>query len=110
VDHLNIGDVYESIATLVTPLLDPGIIELAMSTTWVLGTANRSIFIRHRINGGAWTEFISEPSDATNRMPMYYAYPKNWVGGVVTVEVEARKEGSNADFDILFMDLIVKEI
>ena len=110
VDYLDIGDVYEPIATLVTPERSSGTYEVKLTLTWNLSVANKSVYIRWRSNGGAWNEAISEPKDTTDQVMNTYFYPTEFAGGVMTIDLEVRKEDQLGTLDIYFLDVIFQRV
>ena len=108
---LDIGEVYQNIATLVTPSRPAGKYEVSFAFTWALASANKSAYMRWQLNGLGWNEFRGEPKDATDIYARYYGFPYDFAAGVKTLEFEARKEDSQAgQFDITFLDLIIKRV
>ena len=110
-DVLDIGAAYEQISVLTTPNRPEGLYEVAFSFTWQMASANKSAYMRWRLDLGDWNEFRGEPKDASDKYVRYYAFPLDLLEGVHTLEFEARKEDAGTgQFDILFLDLIITRV
>ena len=110
-DVLDIGTVYEPIITLDIPERPAGKYVLGISLTWSFPDTNDSVYMRWRIDGGAWVEYISEPADVTDNKPVYYEFPDDYAAGFHTIEVQARKEDGQAQqFDINYIDLFFQRV
>jgi len=108
---LDIGEVYQNIATLTTPSRPAGQYDIAFSFTWQLASTNKSAYMRWQLNSAGWHEFRGEPKDSTDSYARYYGFPLDLPAGVNVLEFEARKEDAQAgQFDITFLDLIVKRV
>jgi hypothetical protein len=111
VDILDIGTVYEPIITLDTPERPAGKFVLGISLTWTFPDTNDSVYLRWRIDGGAWVEYVSEPADITDNKPTYYEFPNDYPAGFHKLEVQARKEdGQAAQFNIDYIDLFFQRV
>ena len=110
-DTLNIPETYQNIAELATPGREAGKYLVGFSLTWSLASTNKSVYIQFRLNDSDWTELRSEPKDLTNSVPVYYAFPKDLLGGVMTLDFQARKEDDlSGQFDIPFLDLFIQRV
>ena len=105
-DVLDIPETYTPVLSLSVPNSAEGIYELKMAMTWQLNIANKSVYLRWREDGGAWTEAISEPKDRTDQTLSSYFYPEEWPGGDKLIEIEMRKEDVNGILNLHFLDII----
>ena len=110
VDVLNIPETYTNIATLVTPERAEGEYMLSFSGTYSFDRTTESVFIRFRVDGGAWNEGVSEPKDSSDIERFFYQYPAQYAQGVHTIEVEARKETALGVFDFLYLDIYFQRV
>lgn len=110
VNILDIGEVYEPIATLTTPSRPGGTFEVKFAVTAHILSSNRSYNLRTRLNGGAWREYVFEESDITNLHPLFYSFPRELPAGVNVMELEARKEPGANQFDITFANLVIQRV
>ena len=109
---LDIGDVYQTILTLTTPSLPAG--------EYTMGVAINAAFNEQKNRPMIWrvtgAMSVSECSDSIGDNDIgeknrFYAYPKNFAGGVMTLVLEAKKSAAfSAQLDINFADLIIRRI
>jgi hypothetical protein len=108
---IDIPETFIDILTLVTPARPAGKYNLGVAWTYTFLSANRSIYTQWRINGGAWIENWSEPTDVSNKTVAFYMYPDDYAAGVQTIEFQARKEDAQSgQFDVLFADAFYQRI
>ena len=110
VDALNLPETYTNIATLVTPERAEGEYMLSLSGTYSFDRTTESVFIRFRVDGGAWNEGVSEPKDVSDIARFFYQYPAFYAQGIHTIEVEARKESTQGTLDFLFLDVYFQRV
>ena len=103
---LNIPETWTDVITLTTPYRPAGTYVFGISLTYTFLSANKSAFLRFRVDGGPWNEFRSEPKDVSDTNTVYYAYPSEYAAGVHVCEVEMRKEDAVSNqLDVTFADL-----
>ena len=115
-DHLigvpnpDIGETYEEVANLTTPTHPAGAYLYALSLSYAFDRANKSVYLRFSIDGGiVWHEFEGEPKDSTDVNPVYYAFPSVVATeGVLTLQVEMRKETGGGVLDLKFIDVWIE--
>ena len=108
---IDIPETFVEIMTLVTPARVAGKYNLGAAWTYTFLSSNRSIYTRWRIDGSAWNENISEPTDISNKTVDFYMYPADYAAGVHTIEFQARKEDAQSgQFDVQFADLFFQRI
>lgn len=110
VDVLNIPDVYTPIAQLITPLRAAGTYVLGFSLTWHFDRTTESVFMRWRQNGGAWSEYSSEPTERTDSNTGYYEFPADYIQETHDIEVEMRKETAQGIFDLNYLDIFLQRV
>ena len=102
---LNIPETYTPVGSTTSPSRAAGVYETGFSLTYLFPDINDSAYLRFRINGGSWNEFVSEPKDVQDRNAVYYQFPFDHPGGAMSIEVEMRKEDVGANpLDCLFCD------
>lgn len=105
-DILNIPETWTNIITLNTPERPAGTYVFGISLTYTFLSANKSAFLRFRVDGGVWNEFRSEPKDVSDTNTVYYAYPAEYEAGEHVFEVQMRKEDAVSNqLDVTFADL-----
>ena len=110
-DLLDIPDTYIQALSMLTPDRVPGVYEFGIALTHHFNTAAKSIYLRYSLDGGViWTEFIGEPSDATNQTPSFYQYPIDHAGGVFDILIEIRIEDVVGELDVYFLDAWVRRV
>ena len=110
-DILDIQATYTTILSFTSSALPAGTYFNGLSYTYRFPANNASVYLRWRINGSDWSEFIHEPADVTDVVPFYYGYPKTYAGGVFTFEVQMRKEAAaNPQLDLLFLDVWFQQV
>lgn len=108
---LNIPEVYTPVVTLTTPLRVAGKYELGLALKYNFLSANRSAFLQWRIDGSAWNEMRSQPSDSTDENGFYYAFPDDYLEMVHVVDVQMRKEDAQSNqLDVLYADLSFQRV
>ena len=110
IDVLDISENFTNIGNLITPVANQaGIYEVKFSIAYSFSDINDSVFIRFRVDGGPWFEFLDEPSDVTDLRGWFYAYPQEFAAGSHQVELEIRKEDAQANqLDVHFADTIMQ--
>jgi len=106
-NHTVTGDTYENIAIL--PIVDrnPGVYEVKFSGTYTLDTTTRSAYIRFSLDDGlTWNEFRREPKDNTDKLPFYYAFPKDFNGTDTNIIVQMRKESASDILEVFSLDVV----
>lgn len=102
---LDISEVYAQVSETTSPSRPAGVYEVGFSLTYQYPDINDSAYLRFRTNGGAWSEFTSEPKDVQDLNGVYYQFPFEHGGGQMSIEVEMRKEDAlAAQLDCLFAD------
>ena len=108
---LDISEVWTPVLTLNTPNRDAGQYNWGVSMTYTFISATKSAFFRWRQDGGAWSEFQSEPKDITDKTAVYYAFPSGYAAGTHVFEAQMRKEDSGSgQLDLLFIDMFFQRI
>lgn len=110
VDVLNIPETYTPVGTLTTPLRAAGTYVLGFSLTYNFDRTTESVFFRWRQNGGAWTEYSSEPKDITDSLNAFYEFPADYTEISHTIEVQMRKETVNGTLDLKFLDIFFQRV
>jgi len=111
IDVLDIGDVYEDIVVLTTPLREEGLYEFKFSLVGTLATTTKAMFFQWRIDGGDWFEIQSEPKDVDDKKTVDYFFPVRFADpGVHVIELQGRKESGSAQMDVLFADLVLHRV
>lgn len=84
-----------------------GLYVWAVSVTWVFDSSNRSAEFRFSTDGGqTWGEaWRLEPSDNTNRHPLFYSFPVQHAGGPRSVIMQARKLSAQGVLTVTYSDL-----
>jgi hypothetical protein len=110
---LDVGETYEPIVSLTTPDDTPaGVYMFGLSISYVWPTTNRSVYIRWRERNGDWNEFVHEPGDVTDVVPLVYMYPTTWSGGAFAFDLEMHKEsgGGGGQLDVSFADVWAQRV
>ena len=108
--QLDLPETYVNICTLTTPYREAGLYEVAFSITTTFNRDNKSLFVRWRRDGEDWNEFLTEPTDTTDKIPWTYFFPAQYAAGVHTIEVEMRKEDASGTLNLDFIDVIFQRI
>ena len=108
---LDIGDAYEDVIELITPLRSAGVYVYNIAVTYTYNRTNSSVFVRVSNDGGAtWVELIEEPKDKTDKNPLFYAYPKQIAADeVLKLKVQMKKEAGGATLDVNFADVWIDQ-
>ena len=102
---------YSEVSRLTTDDRAAGTYEVKMSLTYALTTALRSAFFRFSTDGGTtWNEWVSEPADSTDVVPLYYAYPFEHQGGPLEIIFQSRLEQAGDSLTVNFLDLIFERV
>ena len=88
--------------------LPDGVYELGFSVNGSFPDINDSVYLRYRVDGGDWYEISKEPSDITDTVGIYYAFPFIVTGGSVSIEVEVSKDAGGAQLNVDFGDAWVE--
>ena len=110
---LDVGETYEPIVALTTPDDTPaGVYMFGLSISYVWPTTSRSVYIRWRERNGDWNEFVHEPGDATDVVPLVYTYPTTWNGGAFAFDLEMHKEsgGGANQLDVSYADVWAQRV
>lgn len=110
VSILDIGSAYQAILTLTTPSREAGKYLLGYTLTYTFDSITTSVYIRWRVDGGTWNEFIKEPKDTTDSEPFMYFYPFDFADGIHTIDVEMRKETVAGTLNVDFIDIIFQRV
>jgi hypothetical protein len=112
VDILNIPELptWTPVVTLVTPERPAGKYVLGISITYTFLSANRSAYLRWRIDGQGWNEFTSEPKDVQDVNAVFYEYPDDYAQAAHTIEVEMAKEVGGNALDVRFADIMFQRV
>ena len=108
---LDIGDAYEDVVSLVTPSRSAGVYTYNMALTYNYNKATTSVHIRFSTDDGVtWFEFISEPKDRTDDVPMFYAFPKVIdVDGILQLKIQMKKEDTAGVLNVHFVDVWIDQ-
>jgi len=110
VDVLDIGDTYQLVGRLTTPLREAGTYVLGFSLTWDFDRTTESVFMRWRQEGGAWNEYSSEPTETTDSNTAFYEFPSDYPEQIHDIELEMRKETALGTFDLRFLDIFLQRV
>jgi len=106
----DIPDVYTEIVVLNSGDNEAGVYEFGFSLSFNFDSTTTAAFIQWRVDGGAWAIFKIEPSDVSDSIPVFYAYPKSYTSGVHTFELQMKKETSAHTLNIEVCDLFFKRV
>jgi len=111
-DILDIGTVDQQIATLVTPSLDAGKYGIGYAFEANFNEQKNRPLIYSITGTFAGLEFSESIGDNdVGAKSRYYAFPKDWAGGAITLGLQMRKSASfSAQLDINFADVFVRRI
>lgn len=107
-DVLNVGDVYVPIVNLLIGEVPGGVYMFGIAVSYTYDTTTRSVYIRWRTGPlNAWNEFVHEPGDTTDVVPLVYTFPTNWATGPLAFELEMHKEsgGGGGTLNVLYADV-----
>lgn len=114
--------VYEKVANIInipdtvwTPIVSVtavnaqiGVQEIGLSVSATFPDIINSAYLRFRITGGVWHILSHEQKDISDSISFYYAFPHEWTGGDLFIEVEAQKEGGQNSLDVNFADVWIE--
>lgn len=106
-DILDIPNTWTPIVTqTVTPAdIRARVYEIGFSASGTFPNITEKVQLRYRVNDMDWIELSYEPSDVTDSLAFYYAFPYPWnTADPLTLEVEAQKSGGADPFDIVYAD------
>jgi hypothetical protein len=109
-DVLNIPDTYTPVVSLAVADTEAGTYMTGLALSYRFPTTSRSVYIRWRVNGGAWVEFVHEPGDAADVLPLVYTFPTTYPGGVFTFDMEMRKGTTGAQLDCQYADVWAQRV
>jgi len=108
---LNISEVYTNVATLTMPAsFESGSYEFKFSLTFTMNSISNSVYMRWRLDGGDWTEFIAESKDSTDIRPFVYFYPSTYSSGAHTIDFEMKKSSASNTLNLSFLDLVLVKV
>ena len=109
-DIMNIGDTYQTIASLNEVDMAIGKYTVHLSTTYKLDVTSKSVLTQFTLNGGTAENFSVEPKDRTDRVALSYAFPYEHSGGDFGFVLDMAKEDSSGVLDCYFANIwIVRE-
>ena len=106
---LAVGDTFQEVVTLTTPILEAGIYMIAYSFQVDFnGTKDKSMFFQVTGTFGDTTEFAETAGDKDgDHKNRAYSFPKTWAGGAITIGLDMRKEADLGQLDCDFVDVSV---
>lgn len=105
-----IGDVYEPVLNLLTPVREEGKYEYKISYTYNFSSTTTSMYLRYRVNGSAWVERIKEPSDRSDIITEAYFQVNDVDQGQLSIDVEMRKENSTGNLNIYNGQAVIQRV
>ena len=111
----DLPDSYVPVVSMTTPADTPaGVYVFGLSISYVWPTTSRSVYIRWRALTADWNEFVHEPGDATDVVPLVYTFPTSWDGGAFTFELEMSREpgggGGAPQLDVKYADVWAQQV
>ena len=106
---LDVGEVFETIATLTTVEREAGKYSLTVSFTPRFIDVLRS-FVWHLIGDVVTDDYTHKNTDITNYEPYSYTYIVNHIGGIFTTTLESHKEVLASQLDFNDVSIIFKRI
>ena len=109
---LDVGTTFQQFITLVTPNLEPGKYLIAIS--WEAnynGQKSQPMITQMTgtFSGTEWYDSIGDKDDGVRTR--YYAFPKDWGGGAITLGIQGKKDPSfSKDLDINYIDVMVSRV
>lgn len=108
VNHTVAGTTYEPVASF-NATKDAGSYLVLQSMIYSLDSITTSAFFRFSVDGGTtWTEVRREPKDNTDKEPLSNAFMLTHAGGILDIQIEARKEAIGDVLEIFSLDLIIE--
>ena len=109
---LNIGMSYQQLVTLTTENLEPGKYLIGYSWEGDFHEQKNRPFYTQLTGTFAGEEFSDSIGDNdTGFKNRFYAFPKDWAGGVITLGVQGKKDSLfSAQMDITFIDVFVLRV
>lgn len=109
---LNIGTTYQQATTLVTPNLEAGKYMIAVSWEADFNGQKNKPMISQMTGTFAGTEWYDSVGDGDDGVKTrYYAFPKDWAGGAITVGLQVKKDPLfTANLDLNFIDVMVNRV
>ena len=109
---LAIGDTFQEVVTMTTPVLEAGTYVVAYSFQVDFnGTKNKPMFFQVTGTFADSIEFAEtagdQDADHKNRS---YSYPKVWAGGVVTIGLDMKKDAALGQLDCDFVDVSIYRV
>ena len=109
---LDIGDTYQEVITMTTPVLEAGTYMIGYSFQVDFnGSKNKPMFFQLTGTYGDPTEFaeVAGDSDADHKNRLY-GFPKDWAGGAITVGLNMKKDPGLGQLDCDFVDVSVHRV
>ena len=108
----SIGEVYEPLNILTTPMRAVGTYTYNMAITWHYDRTNASAYFRFSLDGGlSWQEFTLEPQDSTDHGTLDYSFPKVVSSAEpLDLRVEAKKETGSGTMAVSHSDVWIQRV
>jgi len=98
---------YIELNTLYIEDIPAGIYQLTFSSIFTLSSTNQSGFIRVSVDGGvSWFELIREAKDSSDTITETYITTLNHGGGLRDIQVQAKRESTSADMNVVVQTII----
>jgi len=108
---LNIGEVFQTVASVTLVGAVPGIYEIGYSFEIDFnGTKNNPAYFRLGGTYGNPTEFSSVAEQNADHKNRYYMFPKDHPGGDIIVSLDMRKSAGIPVLDCNFVDVMVYRV
>jgi len=109
---LDIGTVFEQLVTMTTPSLEAGTYMIAFAWEGNFHDQKNRPFdtqITGTFAGEIYSDSVGD--NDVGIKTRYYAFPKVWAGGAITLGLQGRKDGSfSAQMDIEFIDVMIQRV